>query len=257
MPLLETKGLTKYFGGLPAVKNLDLTINEGEIVGLIGPNGAGKTTAFNMMSGYLKPTEGQIFFKEEEITGLKMAEIAKKGLVRTFQHSTLFNDMTVMENMIIAQHLHISINLLTDIFKTKSSFSKWRELKEKAHDIVEYMGLSQVENIKAGSLPYGYQRLLGVAIALAVEPKVILLDEPVTGMNNEETKMMVSKVSGFREKGITVLLVEHHMRVVMSVCDRIYVLNFGEKMAEGPPEVICKNDDVIKAYLGAQYASRN
>jgi len=257
MPVLETKGLTKYFGGLPAVKNLDLAINEGEIVGLIGPNGAGKTTAFNVMSGYLKPTEGRIFFKGEEITGLKMAGIAKKGLVRTFQHSTLFNDMTVMENMIVAQHLHININLLTDIFKTRSSLLRWRDLKDKAHDILDYMGLSQVENIKAGSLPYGYQRLLGVAVTLAVEPAMILLDEPVTGMNNEETKMMVSKVAGFREKGITILLVEHHMRVVMSVCDRIYVLNFGEKMAEGPPEEICKNEDVIKAYLGAQYASRN
>lgn len=257
MPVLETKSLTKYFGGLPAVKNLDLAVNEGEVVGLIGPNGAGKTTAFNVMSGYLKPTEGRIFFKGEEITGLKMDKIAKKGLVRTFQHSTLFNDMTVMENMIVAQNLHTEINLLADIFKTKSSLAKWGELKDKAHDILDYMGLSEVESIKAGSLPYGYQRLLGVALALAVDPSVILLDEPVTGMNNEETKMMVSKVAGFREKGITILLVEHHMKVVMSVCDRIYVLNFGEKMAEGPPEEICKNEDVIKAYLGAQYASRN
>lgn len=257
MPVLETKGLTKYFGGLPAVKNLDLAVNEGEIVGLIGPNGAGKTTAFNVMSGYLKPTEGQIFFKGEEITGLKMDEIAKKGLVRTFQHSTLFNDMTVMENMIVAQNLHTKINLLVDIFKTKSALAKWGELKDKAHDILDYMGLSEVENIKAGSLPYGYQRMLGVALTLAVKPSMILLDEPVTGMNNEETKMMVSKVAGFRERGITILLVEHHMRVVMSVCDRIYVLNFGEKLAEGHPEEICKNEDVIEAYLGAQYASRN
>ncbi|MCD6298825.1 MAG: ABC transporter ATP-binding protein [Deltaproteobacteria bacterium] len=257
MPILETKGLTKYFGGLPAVRNLDLVINEGEIVGLIGPNGAGKTTAFNVISGYFKPTEGQVFFKGEEITGLKMDKIAKRGLVRTFQHSTLFTDMTVMENMVVARHLHTKMNFFADMFNTSSTLLKWQELKDNIHNILDYMGLSEVEKIKAGSLPYGYQRLLGVAIALAVEPTVILLDEPVTGMNNEETKLMVSKVEGIRERGVTVLLVEHHMRVVMNVCDRIYVLNFGEKMAEGLPEEISKNEEVIKAYLGAQYASRN
>ena len=257
MPVLETKGLMKSFGGLPAVNKIDLVVNEGEIVGLIGPNGAGKTTAFNLMSGYFKPTGGKIYFRGENITGLKMSEVAKKGLVRTFQHSTLFTNMTVMENMIVALNLHNRVNFFADMFNTSSARSKWKELKDKVRSIVDYMGLSKMEDITAGSLPYGYQRLLGVAVALAVDPTVILLDEPVTGMNSNETKLMVSKVEGIRERGITVLLVEHHMRVVMSVCDRIYVLNFGEMIAEGLPEEICKNKEVVKAYLGAQYASRN
>lgn len=257
MTILETRGLTKSFGGLSAVNDLDLVVNKGEIVGLIGPNGAGKTTAFNLISGYIKPTSGQIFFNGEDITNLKMDRIARKGLVRTFQHSTLFGPMTVMENMIVAMQMREHIPLLADLLKTKSSSLRWRQLREKSHDILETMGLSGMEDTLAESLPYGCQRLLGVAVALAVEPMVILLDEPVTGMNTQETKMMVDKLALFRERGITTLLVEHHMRVVMGLCDRVYVLNFGAKMAEGLPKDVSRNKDVIQAYLGARYVSGN
>ena len=256
MPFLEVRGLKKYFGGLPAVNNLDLSVAKGEIVGLIGPNGAGKTTAFNVISGYFPPTSGKVIFKGEDITGLGMHQVAQRGLVRTFQHSTLFSEMTVLENMTLGFHLKSRINFLGDIFKSTAAQTTWKELEKRSLDLLEVLGLFELRNKTAGSLPYGYQRLLGVGIALAVEPELILLDEPVTGMNPEESRLMTNHIRKIRERGVTVLLVEHTMKVVMSVCQKICVLSSGEKMAEGSPEEIKNNQRVIRAYLGAKYAAR-
>ena len=256
MPLLEVKGLNKYFGGLPAVNNLDLSVAKGEIVGLIGPNGAGKTTAFNVISGYFPPTSGKVIFKGEDITGLKMHQVSQRGLVRTFQHATLFTEMTVLQNMILGFHLKGRISFLGDILRTAAAQASWKELEKRALDLLDLLGLFELRDKQAGSLPYGYQRLLGVAIALAVDPELILLDEPVTGMNPEESRLMTNQIRSIRDRGITVLLVEHTMKVVMSVCERICVLSSGVKMAEGPPEEIRNNERVIKAYLGAKYAAR-
>jgi branched-chain amino acid transport system ATP-binding protein len=257
MPLLELKGLTKHFGGLPAVNNLDLSIERGEIVGLIGPNGAGKTTVFNVISGYFPPTKGKVLFKGEDITGLKMHQVAQRGLVRTFQQSTLFTEMTVLQNQLLGFHLNADISLLGDVFNGASAKTERKRLERKALDLLEIMELVELSDKPTGNLPHGYQRLLGVAIALAADPELILLDEPVTGMNPEESKSMMEHIRGIRDRGITVLLVEHSMRVVMNVCERICVLSYGEKMAEGSPEDISKDQKVIEAYLGSEYAVKS
>ena len=257
MAFLELKGLTKHFGGLPAVNNLDLSIERGEIVGLIGPNGAGKTTVFNVISGYFSPTKGRVIFKGEDITGLRMHQVAQRGLVRTFQQSTLFTEMTVLQNQLLGFHLNAGINLLGEVFNVASAKKERKRLERKALDLLELMELAELSDKPTGSLPHGYQRLLGVTIALAADPELILLDEPVTGMNPEESRSMMEHIRGIRDRGITVLLVEHSMRVVMSVCERIYVLSYGEKMAEGSPEDICKDQRVIEAYLGSEYAVKS
>ena len=255
MSLLELEQLTKYFGGLPAVHGLDLLVEKGEIVGLIGPNGAGKTTVFNLISGYLTPTKGKVIFKGEEITGLKMHKVAKRGLVRTFQHSALFTELTVLQNLLIGLHLHAKVNLLGDVLGRKTTQYEKKRLEEKALELLELMELARFRDYPASGLTHGYQRLLGVAIALAANPELILLDEPATGMNPEERKLMMQHIRSIAERGITVLLVEHSMRVVMGVCERICFLNFGEKMAEGRPEEIQRDKRVIEAYLGTEYGA--
>jgi ABC-type branched-subunit amino acid transport system ATPase component len=237
------------------VHGLDLLIEKGEIVGLIGPNGAGKTTVFNLISGYLTPTKGKVIFKGEEITGLKMHEVAKRGLVRTFQHSTLFTELTVLENLLIGLHLNSKVNLFGDVLGRKTTQYEKKRLEEKALELLELMELARFRDYPASGLTHGYQRLLGVAIALAANPELILLDEPATGMNPEERKLMMQHIRSIAERGITVLLVEHSMRVVMGVCERICFLNYGEKMAEGRPEEIQRDKRVIEAYLGTEYAA--
>ena len=257
MHLLELQGITKYFGGLPAVRNMDFSISRGEIVGLIGPNGAGKTTLFNVISGYFPPTSGEVIFKGENITGLKMHQVAQRGLVRTFQHSTLFSDLSVLDNMLIGFHLNAGIKFFGDIFDTTTSKTAKKKLERGAQDLLDLFDLAPAMHKPAGRLPHGHQRLLGVALALAAEPELLLLDEPVTGMNPEESKLMMKYIRNIRDRDITVLLVEHSMRVVMNVCERICVLSFGEKMAEGAPDDICRDKGVIEAYLGKEYAARN
>jgi branched-chain amino acid transport system ATP-binding protein len=255
MPLLEVKGLTKHFGGLTAVNHLDLSVEKGEIVGLIGPNGAGKTTVFNMIMGTYSPSKGKVVFKGKDITARKSHTIVSYGLVRSFQRTMLFSEMTVLQNILLGFHLVSEIRFWNSLFNGRATRIRQKRLLEKAAEIAEFMGLGLSKNQSAGNLPHGHQRLLGVAIALATNPELILMDEPVTGMNTEETDRMMNKIREIREKGVTTLVVEHDMRMVMNICDRLCVLNFGSKIAEGPPSEICKHKEVIGAYLGSEYAS--
>lgn len=253
MSLLELRGLTKYFGGLAAVNEIDLDAKEGVISGLIGPNGAGKSTLFNVVTGFFKPTGGTVTFNGEDVTGMSPDIIASKGLVRTFQSTILFQRFTVMENVLAGVHLKSNVGLFGGIFNPPSTRKKTAFALQRASEIVEIMGLGDLISYYAGSLPHGHQRMLGVAVALASEPKMLMMDEPVTGMNAEETDAMMKTVQRIRgELGVTVLLVEHDMRAVMGTCEKLTVMDFGKKIAEGTPQEIRENPAVIEAYLGAE-----
>jgi branched-chain amino acid transport system ATP-binding protein len=248
--ILEVKGLSKYFGGLAALNNIDLTIEEGEIRGIIGPNGAGKTTLFNVISGVYRPTSGQIFYAGKRIDNLASSKIAEMGLVRTFQRTALYHEFTVLKNVTVARHLHIKEN----IFRVFSGTAKKREEKniQKALELIDFMGLGELQNELAANLPHGHQRALGVAIALACEPKVLLLDEPLTGMTPTEKDHMIDLIRKVHQRGITILMVEHDMRSVMELNNYISVLDFGELLVEGLPAEIQNNEAVINAYLGTE-----
>jgi len=248
--ILEVKELSKYFGGLAALSDLDLTIDEGEIRGIIGPNGAGKTTLFNVISGVYRPTKGSVIYQGSNISSLSPDQIAEKGLVRTFQRTALFHDFTVLKNVTIARHLHAKEGVFGAIFGTARRMEKENEAK--ALELVEFMELGGIKDELAMNLPHGHQRALGVAIALAAEPKLLMLDEPVTGMNPTEKQHMLQLIKKVRDQGITVLLVEHDMRTVMGLCTYISVLDFGKKLAEGLPKEIQANKAVIEAYLGGE-----
>ena len=250
MAILEVKELSKYFGGLAALSDLDLTIDEGEIRGIIGPNGAGKTTLFNVISGVYRPTKGSVIYQGGNISSLSTDQIAEKGLVRTFQRTALFHDFTVLKNVTIARHLHAKEGVFGAIFGTARRMEKENEAK--ALELVEFMELGGIKDELAMNLPHGHQRALGVAIALATEPKLLMLDEPVTGMNPTEKQHMLQLIKKVRDQGITVLLVEHDMRTVMGLCTYISVLDFGKKLAEGLPKEIQANKAVIEAYLGGE-----
>ncbi len=252
MALLELRGVTKRFGGLVAVDNVDLDIDEGEIRGVIGPNGAGKTTIFNLTTGNYPVTEGRIKYNGEDITGLSPHEIASRGLVRTFQQTALFNEFTLLKNVAIACHLHAKVTLFGAVAHTPAAQQTQRQAEERALEILEFMGLTDFKDELAINLPHGHQRALGIAIGLATEPKVLLLDEPVTGMNPTEKQDMVGLIRQVRDRGITIMLVEHDMRTVMGLCEKISVLDFGKKIAEGLPEEILHNQQVIEAYLGVE-----
>jgi len=250
MQLLETKKLTKRFGGLIAVSGVDLSVEEGKITALIGPNGSGKTTYFNLLTGVYPPSEGEIFFNQENLSGLNPSLIARRGISRTFQNIQLFQRLTVLENVMVAQDLHCRSTILGVYLRTPAAVREEGEIRDRAKSFIELVGLKGIENQEARNLPYGAQRLLEVARALATLPRLLLLDEPAAGMNRTESGDLMSLIRKIRDRRITILLVEHDMRVVMGISDRVAVLNFGQKIAEGTPEEVKKNPAVIQAYLG-------
>jgi len=252
MILLEVKNLTKQFGGLLAVNKLDFSIHQGEIIGLIGPNGAGKTTVFNMITGTFRPTRGEVIFMGEKVGRLKPNRMAQLGVVRSFQLTNLFGDMTVIQNVILGFHQKSGINLWGSLWNTKSTRRKEIESEREAIRTLEFMGLVEHQEMLAKNLTHGQQRRLEVAVVLAAKPEVLLLDEPLQGMNHEEVKDMLNRIAEIRRGGKTILLVEHNMRAVTSICDRVIVLNFGEKIDEGSPQKVMQNPEVIEAYLGVE-----
>jgi len=253
MALLEVCGLTKNFGGLAAVSELDFDVDEGEILGIIGPNGAGKSTVFNMICGSITPTSGTLIFRGENITGLPPHQIAKRGITRLFQGNVLFPNFTVVTNVLIGLHLHTNLGLFGFLFGSPSAHRREKALYSEAMGILKLVGLAGEADKIASSQPHGNQRHLCLAIALAAEPKLLLLDEPVTGMNTEEVLAMVATIKTLRKKrGITSIVVEHNMKAVMGLCDRIVTISYGKKIAEGSPKEIAAHPAVIEAYLGAE-----
>jgi branched-chain amino acid transport system ATP-binding protein len=246
--LLELDRVSKRFGGLTAVRDLSFRVEEGEIRGLIGPNGAGKTTTFNVISGFYRPTSGSIRYRGRTISGLGASRIAEDGLVRTFQSTTLFHELTVFENMLVGCHLQARTGLFAALFGLDGP--RRRAAEARALQVLRFLGLEQRRDDVAANLPHGLQKALGLGIALAGEPKLLLLDEPFAGMNSEETRTMMGLVRRIREEGVTILLVEHDMQAVMGLCDRITVLNFGVLLAEGSPQEIRAHPEVVEAYLG-------
>jgi len=249
MGLLDVNAVTKRFGGLSAVNDLTFSVEEGAVHGLIGPNGAGKTTTYNVISGFYAPTSGRIIYAGRDISGMKPSDIAELGLVRTFQQTTVFQEFTVMDNLRVSCHLEARAGL----FRAMLGLNRREEAAadERSRELLDFFGLLDKKDELASNLTHGQQRALGMAVALAARPKLLLLDEPFTGMNPEETREMMELVRKVRDAGVTVLLVEHDMQAVMGLCQRITVLNFGELLAEGTPQEIRENPDVIKAYLGA------
>ena len=257
MAFLEINNLTKYFGGLIAVSRLDFEVRPQEIFGLIGPNGAGKTTIFNLIVGVHSPNEGNIVFNGVDITGLKPSIVAQKGVGRTFQIPAIFESKTVFENLYMAFHLESDHGFWGAILNTPSRREKEKNILRKARELLEFVGLSHIADTVAKNIPHGYRKSLGLAMALAISPKLLLLDEPVGGMTPEETQTMMGLISALRDRGITILLVEHNLKAVMSLCERIVVINFGRKIAEGSPDEIQGNQDVIEAYLGKDIKNAN
>ena len=251
--ILDIRKLTKNFGGLCAVRDVSFDIPEGQLRALIGPNGAGKTTIINMIAGALKPSEGEILFRQKPIGGLAPHRIAGLGIIRTFQNVNLFNQLTVAENVLIGQHMRCRTNTIGFVLGVPSAQKAERATRRDADDIMEWMDLGADANRRASELPFGKQRSVEIARALAAKPQLLLLDEPVAGLTAEESNKLGAFLKRVcREAGITVLLVEHNMQLVMDFADRIAVLDFGELIAEGTPEQVRKNPTVIKAYLGKE-----
>lgn len=256
-PILEVKNLTKNFGGLCAVSNVSMTINQGELIGLIGPNGAGKTTLFNLLTGVYEPSSGLIELNEDgqkiQLGGLKPYKITSYGISRTFQNIRLFKTMTVLENVKVAMHKNVRYGTIAAILRLPSYYSEEKWVEEKACELLKEVGLYSKRNEMATNLPYGEQRRLEIARALAIQPKILFLDEPAAGMNPQETADLTKLIHHIREKyKLTVILIEHDMSLVMNICERIYVLDYGKMIANGSPEEIKNNEFVIKAYLGEE-----
>ena len=251
MPILEAKDVTMRFGGLTAVDKFNLTLGSNELVGLIGPNGAGKTTIFNTLTGVYVPTEGDIKIEGKSIVGKSPHEVVKMGAARTFQNIRLFKDLTAIENVEIAYHNFVNYNLAQGLFRTRKFWKEEQKAYEECKKLLEIFDMGEYEQTKAKNLPYGQQRKLEILRALASEPKLLLLDEPAAGMNPTETKELMDVIRGIRDRfGVAILLIEHDMSLVMEVCERLYVLDYGTLIATGTPDEVRKDERVIKAYLG-------
>lgn len=257
MTVLKLEDISIFFGGLKAVSNFNLQLEEGELIGLIGPNGAGKTTIFNMITGVYTPSEGNIYLGQKnglkKITGLKPYQITRLGMARTFQNIRLFKDLSVLDNVRIAHHFNVKYNALQSIFHTPGFYKEEAEVREKALELLKLFNIDQKSDELAKNLPYGEQRKLEIARALATNPRLLLLDEPAAGMNPQETMDLMELIEFIRKKfNLTILLIEHDMNLVMGICERILVLDYGQVIAEGNPEAIKQNPRVIKAYLGEE-----
>ncbi len=249
--VLDVEGLTKFFGGLRAVNTFGITLNQGDLAGLIGPNGAGKTTVFNMITGLYQPSDGEILFQGDSMVGLEPYEITRLGIGRTFQNIRLFQNLTVIDNVRIAYHYHSGYTLLDGVLRNSRYTTKEKELSDQAHEFLEIFKLGSIKNEIAKNLPYGEQRRVEIARALATNPRLLLLDEPAAGMNPREIVQLMELIHFIRDRfNLTILLIEHQMRVVMGICEHITVMDFGEVIARGNPTEIQQNERVIEAYLG-------
>ena len=257
MTLLEVKGITKVFGGLVAVENVEFKVNQGEIVSIIGPNGAGKTTIFNMLTGVYHVNSGTIEFNGREIQNKQPREIVKAGIARTFQNIRLFPTMRVIENVLVGEHINIHYKFYDLLFKTKRYREEEKKATQRAIDLLQSLDLGDEIDNYAKNLPYGMQRKLEIARAIATKAKLIILDEPAAGMNPQESESLKEFILKLRDRGQTILLIEHDMSVVMDISDRIYVIDHGRKIAEGLPKEIAVNERVITAYLGSGGVKRN
>jgi branched-chain amino acid transport system ATP-binding protein len=252
MTLLETRKLSVDFGGLRALDMIDLSVKAGEIVGLIGPNGAGKTTFFNCVTGLFAPASGEVRYRGENLVGLRPNRVAGKGVARTFQNIRLFQDMTVLENVMVGGHCRMHASVVGAVFRPKGVIKEEEELVAKAGDLLRFVGLEEKADLWASQLPYGDQRRLEIARAMASDPTLLLLDEPAAGMNPQETNALMNLIYLIRARGITVLLIEHHMKLVMGISERVVVFDHGVKIADDTPEAIRADSRVIGAYLGKE-----
>lgn len=248
--MLVLDGVTQVFGGVRALEDVSFSIKQGDITGVIGPNGAGKTTLFNIVTGIYTQTSGRISFNGKDVSGLPPEQLTRLGMVRTFQNIELFSNMTVLENVMVGLHTRSSSGLLACSLKMPWAVKEEKVIRAGAIKWLEFAGISDLADVRAGNLPFGKGRLLEIARALAVEPSIILMDEPAAGLNNQETQGLAALIRKIRDMGITVVLVEHDMELVMDICDRIIVLNLGRKLAEGSAREIQENPEVISAYLG-------